>query len=393
MDAPLWEIPNVTASVPRHQLYGANVDLGNFPLLCEVTYAELARKDPRIRRQMPFCAYQHVMNGYLQGALINQTIDNNLGLLPGEITPRELIPEDQVVMPEAIAIYLEGITNTRTPTGDEVRFNLPTIGMPQLAIPADGIHPEIGPGSFGVVNRFTHNAYEAYVAPIVTSGLIRATVAANGPNPPRDVWQPLPEGAYPVDGVPNRNLLGWREPELLGPEALNVIHDIRFGTEGLQGRLCYSSELVLRVTGILLEKEKDHKIRKGWPGGVPRSPDLSFVTTEQSEPGAELSRAMVTVRSPFELTAGAVARQFLTVQRRERTPRAAGCCYLLDGEDPENWVETRNRNFEMDIIGGYSPIGCLDMPSLRVWRHNAVVPRESRDQVLAAWIRSRFVNG
>jgi hypothetical protein len=333
------------------------------------------------------------MNELLQGALINQTIDNNLGLFPGETTPRELIPDEQVIMPEALATFIEGCANTSTPSGDEVRFNLPAAGIPQLPIPADAAAgtPQIGAGSFGVVDANTHNAYEAYVAPIVTAGLVQATIAFNGRPPAPQPWQPLPRGAYPDDAIPNRNMLGWREPEHLNPEALNAINGIHFATHGMAGRLCHSSELLLRVTGILKEKEKEHKMRTGWPGGKPRSPDLSYVVTDVLEAGGELSRAMVSIESPFQMTAPAVARQFLTANRRRRTLDAPGCCYTLDGINPQGWVATRNANFEMAEDQHFGPIACADRPDFRVWRHSAVVPREPRDQVLAAWIRSKFV--
>lgn len=241
-DEPLWDMAGFTPTTPRNQLWGINYDFSSFPVVCEATYDELARRDTRLRRQMPFCAFQHVMTEYLNGALIQRTFDNNEGRFPGETQPVEVISEEMVVLPESVATIIETAVNTSTPAGDEVRFNLPEAGTPlwsQAPIEEDG--SEIPSGLFGIANAAQHNAYECYVSPRVTAGLVGATAAYNGRNPPAQPWQPLPAGYFPRGGVPNRNLLGWREPERLTVEALNVIEGVIFADgETMEARLCHS---------------------------------------------------------------------------------------------------------------------------------------------------------
>lgn len=391
VDDQIWSLDGVSSSLPRTQLYSANVDLSTFPLLIDETYNVLVAKDNRVRRQMPYCSYQHVMGEYLNGYLIEQAIDNGRSDFDGEARPTEFIPDDHVVMPEAIANFIESIANTVTPSGDEVRVNLPTVGIPQLAIPAQGEATALPSGSFGPADVDHHNAYECYLSPLVTSGLVKETVKANSPNPPGEKWQPLTGGNYPDGSTPNRNLLGWRVPERLTQEALNTIDGINFAGTGMQGRLCHSSELLLRVTSVLREKDGDIKMRYGWPKARTKAPDLSFVLVNECPPGQFLADSAITVRSPFALSAPQVSRVTLLGQRRRRGERAAGCCYTIGNADVPGWVQTRNNNFRMEPQAGFGPIGTITREGLREWLHSATAPNEPRSQIIVTWLRAKHL--
>lgn len=53
-DEPLWDMVGFTPTTHRNQLWGVNYDFSSFPLVCDATYDELVRRDPRLRRQMLF---------------------------------------------------------------------------------------------------------------------------------------------------------------------------------------------------------------------------------------------------------------------------------------------------------------------------------------------------
>lgn len=55
---------------------------------------------------------------------------------------------------------------TVTIGGDEVKFKLPGITIPQAA---DG---DIPAGSFGAITPENHNVYECYISPLVTSNRV-----------------------------------------------------------------------------------------------------------------------------------------------------------------------------------------------------------------------------
>lgn len=50
--------------------------------------------------------------------------------------------------------------------------------------PATADRPAVPSGLFNIANAARHNAYEYYVAPCMTAGLVQATVEFNGLDPP-----------------------------------------------------------------------------------------------------------------------------------------------------------------------------------------------------------------
>ena len=59
------------------KLYAFNLNFFTFPLLVEETYDALDIENPRLRREMPFCAFNHVMTGLLNTTIINHVQEVN----------------------------------------------------------------------------------------------------------------------------------------------------------------------------------------------------------------------------------------------------------------------------------------------------------------------------
>lgn len=72
-------------------------------------------------------------------------------------------------------------------------------------------------GSFGKIAVEDHNKYECYVSPYVTSQLVIKIREAH-----RGAWNPFPRGAFPDGGLPNQNLLEYKEPERLNRTVFQI---------------------------------------------------------------------------------------------------------------------------------------------------------------------------
>jgi len=395
-DDDIWDFGQFGGTLPRYSRYGVNADLSTLPTLCKVVYDKL-EWDINVRRRMPYCAFQHVMNEFVTAHLI-RTARENYGQ-SFSCHPNTIFSDEDIVMPEPIAVYLQSIiSDTLTPSGDTVIFNLPRATTPQLRIPAHGSVPEIGPGSFGAIDANSHNAYEVAMAPIVTSGLVLQTVIANTQDlAPHPVWQPLPAGAYPQNAVPNLNMLGWHEPERLKFSALDAIRHVEFSEEGMAGMLRHSAELVYRVTTVL-QMTTGMPMRVGWlekssrpnEGKSSRPNNIGYLTTTTASqsfktPVRELA---VQVRSSCALSASQSCRTALLGIRRERTADAPGCSMTVENADPPGWAETRNWNHTM--TENFGPINCPDLPQLREWMHDEILSLQSRSATLASWINNKF---
>lgn len=80
----------------------------------------------------------------------------------GEGKCQVLLPED-LCIPDNIYHYITNICNTTTAGGEEIKFNLPDIAVPQGPI------DDVPAGSFGPVNTHSHNVYECYISLLVTA--------------------------------------------------------------------------------------------------------------------------------------------------------------------------------------------------------------------------------
>lgn len=70
-DEPLWQEGPFGGTHPATRLYSQNMDFSTYPLLCERVYADMEAEEPRLRRQMPFCIFQHAMTSLLNATIID----------------------------------------------------------------------------------------------------------------------------------------------------------------------------------------------------------------------------------------------------------------------------------------------------------------------------------
>ena len=119
-------------------------------------------------------------------------------------------------------------------------------------------------GTFGIITAQSHNSYECYVSPYITSQLVIATRDQNnqhqfGP------WEPLPANMIPNGAIPTENLLGYRaNVERLNPEGLNALLNVEFPNgQDMASRLKWAPELVSRVSGTLKSMQTKYKMHLG----------------------------------------------------------------------------------------------------------------------------------
>ncbi|KAJ8665013.1 hypothetical protein QAD02_006675 [Eretmocerus hayati] len=176
-----------------------------------------------------------------------------------------MVPNDMVI-PQPIFEYYKAIGNAVTPQGDHLYANIPVRGIPQVTAPADGDRAATIAGTFGACDANSHNAYECYVSPYVTAGLVVQTREQNRNHNFQD-WEPLPEAFRPANAVPNRNLLGHTpHVERLTGEGLNSLLNINFPDgNDMQSRIKWSAELTARVSGTMKTLESKFKMHTGPP--------------------------------------------------------------------------------------------------------------------------------
>ena len=74
---PLWNVEPHSGTVPVQKIYSQNQDFSSFPLLCERVYADLEAENPRLRRQITFAGFQHVMTSLLNVVIIDHVRNVN----------------------------------------------------------------------------------------------------------------------------------------------------------------------------------------------------------------------------------------------------------------------------------------------------------------------------
>ena len=103
--------------------------------------------------------------------------------------------------------------------------NFPNIDIPENRIDAaPGVVPRKS-GSFGPCTTVNHNVYECYASPLISARLVAATIEQNKTRN-FGVWEPLPPDLAPAGSVPNQNLIGYREVEILNAEGQQKLRDI-----------------------------------------------------------------------------------------------------------------------------------------------------------------------
>lgn len=377
-DEPLYDL--VAGSRPVRNIYSQNLDFSGFPLLCEVVYRELKQTNPRIKREMPFCAFLHAMTSCINAWLFRTVTDLNCeDRYADERDAMSLIPLEMLI-PQPIAEYLAMINTVVTPSGDTIRVNIPDQALPQHGIDA------LPPGSFGHVTAETHNAYECYVSPLVTRNYLVAS--REGVR----AYQPLPDGSFPAGSVPNGNLLGFYPPEALTPEGRAALGTYDFPeSDDMAGRLQVVPALLQEVSNTLSRCSRDFKIVKFHDTQRrPVQTGLIFskaVAVAGHANTAVLSKTVSNVHGPYAFGNTTATQAVLFALKRERNNHGRGLCYTLDNNAaPAGWTATMNNNFNM--VGEFSPLTGVDGPQFRADSHQAFPPDGDKENFIADWLKA-----
>lgn len=246
----MFDIAGFTGTVPVTQRYSQNLEHGGFTAILNETYLNLEAVNPRLRRDLPFCLFQHTateaLNAYLISTAKKENADARFG---DEEDPLAIIGAGSLVLPTPVVEYIHTFGQTTDSQGDAIQMNLPDIAVPQHPIPAvaTAAQPRIPSGSFGPVTADSHNAYECYASPYVSKRLVEETLQQNAAGVFNQEWQPLPAGRFPQGATPTRNLVGWRPAERLNFEGLNRLEGLVFSDEPtMAGRLAHCSEVINR---------------------------------------------------------------------------------------------------------------------------------------------------
>lgn len=387
IDEPMYDLGPHSSAIPVQETYAQNFEFSGFIDQVERTYESLRGIDPRLDRRMPYSMFQHSMATILNAYLLDLTLENGERKM-GATRMQDLLPED-LNIPDNLYHYMTTIGNTTTVGGEEVKFNLPDIAVPQPA--ADGIPA----GSFGPVNAQTHNVYECYISPLVTMNrVLNSRRPAGDPEIP-----PLPPALVPAGGLPNRNLLGHGPPDIIPLEGRARIEGFDFpegDSDAARLRVC--PELMSRVNTVLFEMRNRYKMRNIGrsspdmrnylrPKVIPGS--VQFVrVTEHTPDVVKLSQKQNQIISSSTFGSATAGQNNVHVHRRERNANARGACYTVNGAVPAGWIPTINNNFNM--IAPFVPTVGVNNPAIRVVKFISHAPGGSRLTAIDNYIKRNF---
>lgn len=171
------------------------------------TFQNLLIDDANLNKQWTPEVFDYYSTCMLWLRIVHLKAKNQQPLTPAEETLLTMTSSMSFNLPEPLRLYLSGIGNTMTKTGQHLYPTFPP--LPTTVV--DTI-----PGLYGPIDEANHNLYEEIPAIGVSVGMIRASL-----NPAR----PLPQWAPPI--VPegfaaNPNLLGFRAVRAPRSEATSI---------------------------------------------------------------------------------------------------------------------------------------------------------------------------
>lgn len=357
LEVDIWDNGSRCGTWPAG-VHKQNLDFSTFPLLLKVTYDIMGNYDHQFRRRLPFAVYQHAMTCYLSAALLDAA--SQLRFADAH-SLYKIIKYNAV--PEVIKDYISSACDfIRTRSGDEIKLNLPEIAIPKSDTAGHC-------GAFGDVNARTHNAYECYMSPFVTWRLIERTKFCNENDAQWGAWNPFVEdsldgqatesmGYYksPKNSKATLNLLGYREPERLHPDALENISKLTCATsDNCEGKLRYSHNVQGRVgswvrgSGIKIFVEIEKFYKPPLLGPTKNLSSIAVRTTETVPNDANLAEKSVEVYAYCELSPSEVNKAHVFGLKRERTKVAPGPCFIKKNDEMiTGWAGTMNHNFMME---------------------------------------------
>lgn len=356
-DEIMYDIGAVSASSFVVSIFDYNIDLANMPMIIEAIYTDLVASDARIARSFPRCLFYHYCTIITNVALLDSQYDRGQIVDDLQTRPSSILPSEYAV-PKILHDVLKRLTTTMRHTTDKLMLNVPVVAYPQgpIQIENDDGDIDIPSGSFGVIDVQNHNVYECYIAPLVTARYIQATLN-------RDVgWQPLPDKLIPDGLIPTPNLLGFYPIEHLHQESQTIVQNcIPFENNAtFAGRLCFNANLFAHINSQLLNLSEEIKIVK-IEGSVLQKQqsqvNLIFNEYQQYLPVTQrLVNYQPTLLAEGAFSSAQAHEALIFGLRRRRTEVAPGSCLsTMDGDEPPNWAETRNHNFNgLGIFAGRS---------------------------------------
>lgn len=223
-DEPLYDIGPHSSLIPDFDVYSQNFEFSGFIPLINETYEKMRGVDPRLHDRLPLSIFSHAMITHLNLEILEVARKAGQNVLNLRTDAREILPDYQV-LPQSIVDYISHVTDVVTQDGKEVRLNLPEIAIPQAPLVVNNV--EVMPsGSFGPLNAQTHNAYECYISPLVSSNRVLASQRDD------EDYEPIPQGQIAGNLVPNRNLLGFEPIDIPTAGARSRLAGIDFESNG-----------------------------------------------------------------------------------------------------------------------------------------------------------------
>ncbi|KPJ15202.1 hypothetical protein RR48_09229 [Papilio machaon] len=224
-DEPLYDIGPHSSLIPDIDMYSQNFEFSGFLPLINQTYEKMRGVDPRLHERLPLSMFTHAMTTHLNLDILEVARKSGQNVLNQRTDVRELLPDYQVI-PQPIADYISHVTEIMTQDGKEIKLNLPEIAIPQGPVLENQV--EIMPsGSFEVLNAQTHNVYECYITPLVTSNRVLASMRND------NEYTPIPRDQIAGNLVPNSNLLGFEPIDIQTAGAQSRLQGIQFPNDDI----------------------------------------------------------------------------------------------------------------------------------------------------------------
>lgn len=113
-------------------------------------------------------------------------------------------------------------------------------------------------------------------------------------------------------------------------------------------------------------------------------------SNQSARNAARLAIINAPVKSPVALGSSQCNIVGLLGLKRKRNKNAKGLCYTVRGNAPPGWNgDSLNKNFSM--TGPFEPEIGVDLPALRMPRHENASPSGDRALAITSWTRRNFV--
>lgn len=387
-DEPMYIGP-LGSSIPVTTRYGQNLDFSGFIPMLKAFYNTCSSVNTNLNRELPYVEFQHAMVILLNLKMMEVLRTENSD---GDFTEKsDLIGTygDKMMVPKVVASYISGVCTTITPTGENVKFNLPQRARPKGPIAETVTKGACPSGSFGYLTSTNHNAYECYISPYITRRMIEHTLFVNRErNPDFGDWDPFPAGWLPENSRVTPDLLGYDRPQELHRDAVAELSKCAFtDSSTLAGRVAHCSHAVQRTSLILSRVPGVEMVPASFEqketvatfcfkeySGTP----LAFTTPIGSQNS--------NIYGPYAMGPNITNEAHFKAYKRKRNIDNPGLSvYNVDQPFP-GWLDHINDNFNM--TGDFAPERQLsDKETIREKAHFVSVPEGDVSTDLTVYLR------